>query len=432
MKSLRIALFTYSTKPRGGVVHTLNLAEELARLGHQVHIYALGSSNESAVTSRTRDLPNIQVNRTKKRGSPPVWLADESLEFFRPVHVPYTIIPCSTLPEENIDEKVKRYISIYTEHLSSIRENYDIYHAEDCISANMLCELRNRGLIKFFVRTVHHMDDFTSKSLIDCQLKSILEPDYLIVVSRFWEKELRSRYSLNPTVINNGVDIKRFKNQGDEGIKERAKNSFSVNGNNVMLSIGGIEPRKNTLTALRAFNIASNYFKSKGERLVWLIGGGETLFDYRAYREEFFSEIKRLGLKLGVREPQSNDEDIIILGTVPEDSISKLYQAGNVFVFPSVKEGWGLVVLEAMASGLPVIASGIEPMTDYLKDGENALLVSPMDYESLARQIIRVLEEGELRYKLIMNGIETAKAYSWQNTALRHLEFYSSFLERVS
>src|SRR3970040_2453215 len=319
MKSLSIALFTYSTKPRGGVVHTLSLAEELARLGHQVHIYAL-STGEG---------------------------------FFRPVSVPYTLIPCAIVANESIDEKVKRYISIYTEHLSSIRENYDIYHAEDCISANMLCELRNRGSIKFFLRTVHHIDDFTSRSLIDCQLKSILEPDYIIVVSRFWEKELRSRYSLNPTVINNGVDIKRFKNQGDEGIKERAKNSFSVNGNNVMLSIGGIEPRKNTLTALRAFNIASNYFKSKGERLVWLIGGGETLFDYRAYREEFFSEIKRLGLKLGVREPQSNDEDIIILGTVPEDSISKLYQAGNVFVFPSVKEGWGLVVLEAMASGIP-------------------------------------------------------------------------------
>src|SRR3970040_3000731 len=370
MKSLRIALFTYSTKPRGGVVHTLSLAEELARLKHRVHIYAL-STGEG---------------------------------FFRSVSVPYTLIPCAIVANESIDDKVKRYISIYTEHLSSIRENYDIYHAEDCISANMLCELRNRGLIKFFVRTVHHMDDFTSKSLIDCQLKSILEPNYLIVVSRFWEKELRSRYSLNPTVINNGVDIEKFKNQGDEGIKERAKNSFSVNGNNVMLSIGGIEPRKNTLTALRAFNIASNYFKSKGERLVWLIGGGEPLFVYRASREEFFSEIKRLGLKL--------DEDIIILGTVPEDFISKLYQAGDLFVFPSIKEGWGLVVLEAMASGIPVIASGIEPMTDYLKDEENALLVSPMDYKALARQIIRILEKAELRNQLLMNGQTTATAYS--------------------
>src|SRR3990172_9309528 len=390
MKSLRIALFTYSTKPRGGVVHTLNLAEELARLKHRVHIYAL-STGEG---------------------------------FFRPVSVPYyTLIPCAIVANESIDDKVKRYISTYADYLSSVRENYDIYHAEDCISANMLCELRSRGSIKFFLRTVHHIDDFTSRSLIDCQLKSILEPDYIIVVSRFWEKELRSRYSLNPTVINNGVDIKKFKNQGEEGIKEKAKNSFSVNGNNVMLSIGGIEPRKNTLTALRAFKIASNYFKSKGERLVWLIGGGETLFDYRAYREEFFSEIKRLGLRLG--------EDIIILGTVPEDSISKLYQAGDLFVFPSVKEGWGLVVLEAMASGLPIIASGIEPMTDYLKGDENALLVSPMDYEALAQQIIRVLEKTELRDKLTRNGIKTAQAYSWQNTALRHEEFYGRVLEGV-
>ena len=98
----------------------------------------------------------------------------------------------------------------------------------------------------------------------------------------------------------------------------------------------------------------------------------------------------------------------------------------------SVKEGWGLVVLEAMASGLPVIASGIEPMTDYLEDEKNALLVSPMDYKSLSQQIIRVLEEGELRDKLIWNGIKTAQVYSWRNTALRHEEFYSSFLERVS
>src|SRR3989337_3632181 len=272
MESLRIALFTYSTKPRGGVVHTLNLAEELARLDHQVRIYAL-STGEG---------------------------------FFRTVSVPYTFIPCAIVANESIDDKVKRYISTYADYLSSVRENYDIYHAEDCISANALFELRSRGLIKFFVRTVNHLDDFTSKSLIDCQLKSILEPDYLIVVSRFWEKELRSRHSLNPTVINNGVDIKRFKNQGDEGIKERAKNGFSVSGSStrlttgckVMLSIGGIEPRKNTLTALRAFNIVSNYFKSKGECLVWLIGGGETLFDYRAYREEFFSEVKRLALNV--------------------------------------------------------------------------------------------------------------------------------------
>ncbi|MCI0453735.1 MAG: MSMEG_0565 family glycosyltransferase [Candidatus Dadabacteria bacterium] len=391
MKSLKIALLTYSTKPRGGVVHTLSLAEELVRLGHRVHIYALGPKEVSS-------------------------------EFFRPVGVSYTIIPCPANPEETIDEKVERYIRVYSEFMSSIDENYDIYHAEDCISGNVLFELRSKGLIKFFIRTIHHIDDFTSKSLIECQLKSILEPDYVIVVSRFWEKELRTKYSLNPQVINNGVDLEKFK-PDQRFSKEKAKRDYSVVGCKVMLSIGGIEPRKNTLTALRGFNIAGRYFKSKGERLVWLIGGGETLFDYRTYREEFFSEIKSLGLKLG--------EDIILLGTVPEESMPKLYKAGNVFVFPSIKEGWGLVVFEAMASGLPVVASSIEPMTDYLKDGENALLVSPIDYESLAQKIIGILENAELRDKLLRNATKTAQAYSWRNTALRHEEFYGGILGGV-
>lgn len=387
MESLRIALFTYSTKPRGGVVHTLRLAEELARLNHTVHVYALSS----------------------EKG------------FFRPVSIPHTLIPCSSNGYENMDEKVREYIRVFTEHMISVKHDYDIYHSEDCISANALFELRSIGSIKFFIRTVHHVDNFTSKSLIDCQMKSIMEPDHIVVVSRFWEKELRSRYFLSPNLIHNGVDIERFWiPEGDRLLKERAKKRFSVDGCKVILSIGGIEPRKNTLTILRAFSIANSSFKAKGERLVWLIGGGETLFDYRAYREEFFSELKRLGFKL--------DEDIIILNTVPEDLMVELYRAGDVFVFPSVKEGWGLVVLEAMASGLPVIASNIEPLTEYLKDGENAILIPPMDHKYLAQQIVRVLETPELN----INGIETAKAFSWQSTALNHLEFYSRVLAERS
>jgi glycosyltransferase-like protein len=387
MKSFKIALLTYSTKPRGGVVHTLNLAEELSRLKHRVHVYALSSGGG----------------------------------FFKTVSVPHTLIPCPAPHQETIDKKVERYINTYSDFLVSASKDYDIYHAEDCVSANALLNLRNQGLIKSFVRTVHHIDDFTSQSLIDCQLRSITKSDYLITVSGFWEKELRSRYSLNPAVIHNGVDVERFNIQGFP--KEKAKDGFSVSGYRVMLSIGGIEPRKNTLTSLRAFKIARQYFETKGERLVWLIGGGETLFDYRAYREEFFSEIKNMGSKL--------NEDIIPLGAVPDDSMPNLYRAADALVFPSIKEGWGLVVLEAMASGLPVIASSIEPLTEYLRDGENALLIPPMDYETLAQHIISVIENDELRDKLTKNGRETAQAYSWRNTALRHAEFYIGILEGV-
>lgn len=413
MKPLKIALFTYSTKPRGGVVHTLHLAESLSQLGHRVHVYALGLSNTPKVASHSA---RSQAGRVG---------ADEKPKFFRPVTIPHTLIPCPNLDHESIDEKIRCYIKIYYEYLSSMGDLYDIYHAEDCISANALLELRDKGFIRSFVRTVHHIDDFKSESLIECQLNSILKPDYLMVVSRYWDRELRSLYSLKPRLTHNGVDVDRFsKSKAGDYSPESPKNKFSVNGYRVILSIGGIEPRKNTLTILRAFDIARAHFMRKGERLLWLIGGGETLFDYRKYRDDFFGAVEKLGLKM--------DQDIRVLGNVPEVDMPSLYAAGDVFVFPSLREGWGLVVLEAMASGVPVIASDIEPLTEYLKNGENAILIPPMDHEALAQQIVSVLENKRLSEKLAENGLRTAESYSWSNTALMHSEFYKEISDNSS
>lgn len=386
MRPLNIALLTYSTKPRGGVTHTINLAEGLARLNHKVHVYALSSGNG----------------------------------FSGKVNIPYTLIPCPEKKYESIDDKIKDYIGIYTSYLAGADLDHDILHAEDCISANALLNLRDAGQIEFYVRTVHHIDDFASDSLIECQAKSIVKPDYVISVSKLWDTELRTAYSLNSTVINNGVDFKTYSTGHGTGIKEKAKERFAVRGSNVMLSIGGIEPRKNSITALKAFNIARAYLKAKGEKLVWLIGGGETLFDYRAYREEFFAKLGKLGL-----EP---DKDIFVLGRIPGDEMPLLYNAADVFVFPSIKEGWGLVLLEAMAAGVPVISSNIEPMTEFLEDGENSVLISPNDYKALAHQIVRVLESSELRSRLINNGEKTAQMYSWESAALNHIECYNRIL----
>ncbi|HVY54374.1 MAG TPA: MSMEG_0565 family glycosyltransferase, partial [Thermodesulfobacteriota bacterium] len=386
MRPLDVALLTYSTKPRGGVVHTLSLAESLARLGHGVHVYSLSSGGN----------------------------------FFRNVDVPHTLIPCPNKEYAGMDEKIADYIDIYTEYLSTRAGKHDIYHAEDCISANALLNLRQRGLIPHFARTVHHIDDFTSQSLIECQLKSVLEPDYVVTVSGTWERRLSEEYSVRSTVINNGVDTRKFRPLREGVSKDKYKKKFSLGGKRVMLSIGGIEPRKNTITALRAFDRARRYFQENGKTLAWVIGGGETLFDYRAYREEFLNEAARLGLHTG--------KDIFISGNVLDDSLADLYHAADVFVFPSVREGWGLVVLEALASGIPVIASDIEPMTEYLKDGENSLLVSPSDHEAIASGIIELSGNDELRKRLASGGRETAGEYSWENAALGHVRFYAGIL----
>ena len=387
MNSNKIALLTYSTKPRGGVAHTLSLAESLSKLGQEVHVYALATGGE----------------------------------FFRQTDVPHTLIPCPNIKYESMDDKIMNYIEIYTDYLKSLTNEYDIFHAEDCISANALLNLRNLGLINDYARTIHHVDDFTSKCLIECQLKSIVEPDYVVAVSEYWERELRQIYSLNSFVINNGVSVNKFATKNRSEAKLNAKKKFSVDGSKVILSIGGIEPRKNTITTLRAFSIARSKLKENGERLVWLIGGGETLFDYREYRDEFFKEVQSLGLNL--------DDDIYVLGNVKEDDIPSLYSAADVFAFPSIKEGWGLVVFEAMAAGVPVIASGIEPITEYLVDEENAYLISPMDYEDLAGKIMILFSNPDLQERFIKEGQITARMYSWDNTARKHLNFYNHILE---
>ncbi len=385
MKPLRIALLTYSTKPRGGVTHTINLAESLARLGHDVHVYALSSGN----------------------GFPSA------------VGLPHTLIQCPVKEYTSIDDKIKDYIDTYTSYLAESGLDYDILHAEDCISANALFNLRETGLIDYYARTVHHLDDFTSACLIECQDKSIRKPDYLISVSEHWKRELETKYSLHSEVINNGVDYGLYSSVGSEK-KESAKKEFGAEGARVMLSIGGIEPRKNTITTLRAYNAARAYLKSHGERLVWLIGGGETLFDYRAYREEFFSELGRLGLKEG--------SDVRVLGNVPSEKMPLLYASADVFVFPSVKEGWGLVLLEAMSAGVPVVSSNIPPMTEFLRDGENAMLVDPADYKALARGVLEVLENPGHAERIVKKGDETARYYSWESAAKKHTELYESIL----
>ena len=129
---------------------------------------------------------------------------------------------------------------------------------------------------------------------------------------------------------------------------------------------------------------------------------------------------KKLGLK--------QDEDIFVLGNIPDYMISDLYSAADVFMFPSIKEGWGLVVLEAMASGLPVIASKIEPLTEFLEDGVNSLLVSPTDYKTFSDCVIKIIEDQELETRLKNNGKTTAGKYSWESTAEGHMEIYNGIL----
>lgn len=397
---MKIALFTYSTKPRGGVIHTIELGEALQAEGHQVCIYALDKDN---------------------------------IGFHRPLNCPSKLVPTKSTVERElllhrknyfdgavknqnldpVDELIKQRIQEFIAYLSQQTEKYDIYHSQDCISTNALKVLRDRGMVPNFIRTVHHIDEFNSPYLQACHDRSILEPDLCLCVSNYWRQQLQQQYQVDAPVILNGVDPRRFSSQVN-GQEAKLKQKLGIRGNPVYLTIGGIEPRKNSLKLLEAFIEVLNIHP----QAQLIIAGGETLFDYEPYRLKFFQLAQQNNLKIG--------ESLILPGVMADEDIPVLYRCANAFVFPSIKEGWGLVLLEAIASELPIITSNIPPFTEFLEK-KSALLVDPNSSKDIADAMVDILNKN-LAQKLTDNSANIPSQYSWQKSAQMHLKHYSQLL----
>jgi len=114
-------------------------------------------------------------------------------------------------------------------------------------------------------------------------------------------------------------------------------------------------------------------------------------------------------------------KDIIMLGWIPFEDIPFLYRGAEIFVFPSLHEGFGLPILEAMASGVPVVCSRIEPLVEIA--GDAARLVDPYDQSDIAEGILSVFRDKALRMKLIEAGILRVKTFNWERTAITTLSF---------
>lgn len=379
---MRIALYTYNTKPRGGVVHTLALAEALKEQGCSVTVFALGANGER--------------------------------QFFRPVQTETKVFPFTVQQHEAFESRILRYIDTYEEGLlQEFLERFDIHHVQDCISANALQRLITRGRVPFFVRTVHHLDDFTTPALVDCQKRSVMLPEALVTVSEAWQQRLQVDYGRSSSVIHNGVESRFFQNKQDQN---ELKTRFGFLGKTVYLTIGGIEPRKNTIGTLLAFE----RIKATIPDAVLIIVGGTTLFDYRYYLEHFNALLQSM--------PPSIQADVRIIGSPDNETIQSYYRLADCYVQPSKKEGWGLALLEAMACKTPVVASTIEVFQEFMLDGYNAGLADPDDIQDIASKMIEAVSERGRSRLMTINGLETAARYTWGKAAEKHIEFYESRL----
>lgn len=173
-----------------------------------------------------------------------------------------------------------------------------------------------------------------------------------------------------------------------------------------ILSVGTIEPRKNFITLIKAFD----HIKQKN-----------TAFDYKLVivgRTGWKSEAVYLE-----REKSPYREDILFTGRVPDDDLVQIYNQAELFVYPSLFEGFGLPILEAMSCGLPVIASDTSSLKEVT--GGAGVLVSPDNDTELQNQILNILGNKEIKEKLKEKSLIQAKKFSWERTAQETLDIYN-------
>jgi glycosyltransferase-like protein len=375
----RVALVSYSTKPRGGVVHTLSLAEAMADQAMPVRILSLGDPGQG---------------------------------FFRPVRAPYSLVPAPA-PADTLEERVFASIDALEKGLTDIADDVDIMHTQDCISARAAARVRDAGARVRVLRTVHHVDDFSTQALIDCQRLAIEEPDRLVVVSQDWRNRLMTDYGVDAVVIHNGVDAGRFP-PIEPGRREAVRRRAGLQDRFVFLSVGGIEPRKGSTFLFQALAILAGDFDPAPALVVV---GGHSFQDYSRYREDALAMLPGLHLELG--------RDVILAGTISDPELHEWYRSADALVFPSMKEGWGLAVLEAMTAELPVVASDIDVLREYLTPDVTAVLTRAGDPTSLAVGMRRVITDEALRATLIQGGRALVPSFSWQRAAQEHASLYA-------
>jgi glycosyltransferase-like protein len=380
VRRLRIAILAHSTNPRGGVVHAIELADALTRLGHEAVVHAPDATGKG---------------------------------FFRAPITPAVTVMASSAGK-NVADMVRLRIADYVRHFEAPgHRRFDLFHAQDAISGNALATLKQRGTIKRFARTVHHIDNFFDSRLSDWQTRSIAQADELFVVSGLWQKQIASDFGRAATAIGNGVDTARF-NQASRTVDQQVRARYGIRGDRVLLAVGGIEERKNSFRIVEAFRQVLTVHRDA--QLV--IAGGASLLDHAAYR---------LQVEALIAGDPLLDRAVRCLGPVADAEMPSLYRLADALVFPSVKEGFGLVVLEAMASGTPVVTSRIAPFTEYLEDGD-VVWCDPTSAGSIANAMAMVLSEP-LRSRLAQRGLTVARRHDWRNAARAHLPVYHRLSE---
>jgi len=378
-RPLDIGLLTHSVNPRGGVVHTLSLAEALQARGHRVTVFAPAQAGQALFRAARCEVELVPVRAA--RGV--------------------------------VDLVATRRDALAARIASALRtRRFDVLHAQDAIGGNALADLRERGAIAGFVRTVHHLDDFDDPTLAAWQERAFTRASRVLCVGRLWCERLRDTHGIAADLVGNGVDLQRFARAPDPRDAFVGARLGLRPGAPLLLAVGGIEQRKNTLALLDAFGV----LRATRPRAQLVIAGGASLLDHDAYGRRFAARLAASGAT----------HNVVLTGPVADADLPALLRLADVVLMPSLREGFGLVVLEALACGTPVVVSRRAPFTEYLSPDEaadHACWADPEDPADIARAVERACDPLH-RLALAHATPAVCRRHSWAASAQAHEAIY--------
>ncbi|HSI57224.1 MAG TPA: MSMEG_0565 family glycosyltransferase [Ideonella sp.] len=375
---LRVALLTHSVNPRGGVVHTLELASALHAAGHRVTVMAPAAPGQ---------------------------------RLFRELPCELVLIPVPTAPRDVAAMVGERIAACAAFLRANVRgSDFDVWHAQDSITGNVLAVLRDEGRLAGFARTVHHLDPFDDPRLALWQQCAFAEARQVLCVSRLWQHTLRDVHGVEAALVPNGVDLQRYSPRATPQDAAVALAHGLRPGTPVFLSVGGIEERKNTLRQLEAF-IALRHELPTAQLV---IAGGASLLDHDAHGARFHALLRASGLA---------HDAVRLTGPLSHADMPSLFRLADALLMPSLREGFGLVVLEALASGTPAVVSRIAPFTEHLQGTAQLAWADPTDAGSIARAMREALALPDFQ-----EPPAVCRQHGWARSAECHAALYRAGL----
>lgn len=232
---------------------------------------------------------------------------------------------------------------------------------------------------------------------------------HIFTVSEYSRQQLAEYYPValdKITVIYNGVNTQRFF-PSQAGLAYLSARQLQTKA--YILSVGRLEPRKNHLTLLHAYA----HLMTMGQSLPPLVLVGQRDFHFNA----IFTAIEALNLATQVR----------IIEDVGEEELAALYRHAQLFVYPAFAEGFGMPILEAMASGVPVISSNLSAIPEVV--GEAGILINPNNVQELAQAMQLLLSDPQLSHAYSVKGLTQIKKFTWKIAAELVYKHYLIYAE---